>query len=190
MLSIFENNAAAITSPSSLLSFPAPSRFMTLAYSFAASLAGEEERADGRSDGRRRDGLGQYEHRYLCTTVAGRPPSPSLSCLRDTLGERVRGEAARTSREVGAATPVRRRDAEGCRSPPLQSLAFSPLSFLGPFQVLTFHSRVRPSAPPSFWLSCGLSLLVPPTSPCLPLLLTTSLLRSPLSLALLRVSLK
>ena len=107
---------------------------MTLAYSFAASLAGEEERADGRTDGRRRrDGLGQYEHRYLCTTVAGRPPSPSLSCLRDTLGERVRDEAARTSREVGAATPEREGGTRKAVGPLPYNRSLSPLSpSLGP----------------------------------------------------------
>ena len=196
MLSIFENNAAAaITSPSSLLSFPAPSRFMTLAYSFAASLAGEEERADGRTDGRTTEERRPWPIRtpilvYYCSRSPSLP-FPLLSSGHIGRESERRGRPHQ-QRGWGRHTRERRRDAEGCRSPPLQSLAFSPLSlsFPGPFQVLTFHSRVRPSAPPSFWLSCGLSLLVPPTSPCLPLLLTTSLLRSPLSLALLRVSLK
>ena len=63
------NNAAAavITSPASLLSFPPPSRFMTLAYSFAASLAAG--RADGRTNTMRTALVGQCERTPILVRV-------------------------------------------------------------------------------------------------------------------------
>ena len=83
--------------PSSLLSLPAPSRFMTLAYSFAASLAGRRTQrpSDGTEGGREegRDGLGgQCEHRYLCVRCCG-SRSPSLASPLLSSGEGEAGEA-------------------------------------------------------------------------------------------------
>ena len=148
--------------PSSLLSLPAPSRFMTLAYSFAASLAGRrtQRRAGRREEGR--DGLGgQCEHRYLCVRRCGsrspRPPFPRLSApVFETHWERAR--RGRDGPHSGWVDPQKRRADHGRRTD---------LSRRSPADA--FLARARPRfLPPSFWALPSFSLPFegPPTSDC------------------------
>ena len=143
--------------PSSLLSLPAPSRFMTLAYSFAASLAGRRTQrpSDGTEGGREGEtalAANANTDTCACAAVAGRPPSPLLSCLRERARPARRG---RDGLHSGWVDPQKRRADHGRRTdlsrrslarrclpypnPPPLSLSFLPF---GPFQVLAFHSRV------------------------------------------------